>query len=84
MVFVLLVSADSKRGVRMREALTAQGWWATLVTDREGALRAAADHEPEVVIVDENVMGATELVKIFTSLNGGPAPARHRPSVGNS
>ena len=72
MAFVLLVSADSKKGTAMRETLIAQGWWVSLVFDREGALRAAADHEPDLVVVDQRVGSAPELVKIFSSRNGGP------------
>jgi serine/threonine protein kinase/DNA-binding NarL/FixJ family response regulator len=72
MVFILLASADEERGAELRESLGAQGWWITLVGDREGALRAAADHEPEVVVVDAMLPGAAELVRIFSSRNGGP------------
>lgn len=72
MVFILLASADEKSGAELRESLGAQGWWITLVGDREGALRAAADHEPEVVVIDAMVPGAVELVRIFSSRNGGP------------
>ena len=72
MVFILLAATDEEAGSKLRETLGAQGWWVNLVHDREGALRAAADHEPEVVIIDANVSGATELVRIFSSANGGP------------
>lgn len=72
MVFILVATDKAEAGAKLRESLGAQGWWVTIVEDRQGALRAAADHEPRVVIIDGQSAGAVELVRTFASGNGGP------------
>jgi serine/threonine protein kinase/CheY-like chemotaxis protein len=72
MVFILVVTADPEVGKQVKQILGAQGWWVTQVEDRQRALRAAADQEPELLIVDSSVSGVVELIRTFASENGGP------------
>jgi serine/threonine protein kinase/CheY-like chemotaxis protein len=72
MVFILVVTADPEVGKQLKQILGAQGWWVTQVEDRQRALRAAADQEPELLIIDSSVSGVVELIRTFASENGGP------------
>lgn len=72
MILVLAVTPDAAVAQHVRSVLSAQGWWVSVVGDREAALRVAADHEPALVLVDSTIEGAIELVGIFGSKNGGP------------
>ena len=72
MVVILVVSGEARLGRHVRSVLGAQGWWVTAASDREAALRAAADHEPALVLVDNDLDGAAELVRVFGAENGGP------------
>ncbi|MCP4202084.1 MAG: protein kinase [bacterium] len=72
MIVVLVVSSEGRISRHVRSVLGSQGWWVTSASDREEALRASADHEPALVIVDCEVDGATELVRTFGARNGGP------------
>ncbi len=69
---ILLVIGDAEERERIRAALGERGHWVTAVDDRRGALRAAADQAPDLVLVSSEVSGAAEVVKSFGSRNGGP------------
>ncbi len=72
MIVILVVSGEGRIGRHVRSVLGSQGWWVTTAAGREEALRASADHQPALVIVDCEVEGAGELVRAFGSKNGGP------------
>ncbi|MDH3746095.1 MAG: hypothetical protein OES47_13435, partial [Acidobacteriota bacterium] len=72
MVLVLAVTQDKKLDKKIRDALGGEGWWVSQVEDSQSALRSAADHEPHLVLVDEDVNGADDLVRVFGSKSGGP------------
>ncbi len=80
MEFVLVVTAEPDLARAVREVLAAQGWWVTVVAGREAAMRAAADHEPGLVLIDAALEGASELVRTFGSKNGGPGALVMAPS----
>jgi serine/threonine protein kinase/CheY-like chemotaxis protein len=80
MVFILVVTADSEIGKQLKQILGAQGWWVTQVEDRQRALRAAADQEPELLIIDSSVSGVVDLIRTFASENGGPGALVLGPS----
>lgn len=79
---ILVVSNDGRIGRHVRSVLGSQGWFVTTAEDREAALRASADHEPGLVIVDFEVDGASELVRTFGSRNGGPGVLLLEPAEG--
>ncbi len=93
MVLVLAVTDDNELGKRLRDGLGAEGWWVSQVEDRQAALRSAADQEPQLVLIDDEIDGTADLVRVFGSRGGGPgavvlsgevasAPgARHADSV---
>ena len=72
MIVILVVSSEERIGRHVRSVLGSQGWWVTTAADREEALRASADHQPGLVIVDCEIEGAAELVRTFGVKNGGP------------
>jgi CheY-like chemotaxis protein len=72
MVVILVVSGEARVSQHLRSVLGSQGWWVMTAADREAALRAAADHQPALVVVDCEIEGAFELVRVFGARNGGP------------
>ncbi|MCH7665160.1 MAG: protein kinase [Acidobacteria bacterium] len=72
MIVILVVSSEERIGRHVRSVLGSQGWWVTTAADREEALRASADQQPGLVIVDCEIEGAAELVRTFGAKNGGP------------
>ncbi len=69
---ILLVIGSAEERERIRATLGERGLWVTAVEDRRGALRAAADQAPDLVLVSSEVAGASEIVKSFGTRNGGP------------
>lgn len=82
MVVVLVVSSEERIGRHVRSVLGSQGWWVTTASDREEALRAAADQQPALVIVDCEIESAAELVRVFGAKNGGPGVLLLEPPDG--
>lgn len=51
--------------------MTAEGWWVTTVASKEEALRAAADHAPQLLILDRGMDDPASLLEVFSRDNGG-------------
>jgi serine/threonine protein kinase len=72
MAMILLAVEDAGRDAAVRDLLTAEGWWVTTVGSQDEALRAAADHAPQLLIVDPRLAHADALVRAFARRDGGP------------
>ncbi len=72
MSMILLAVEDAVRDAAVRDLLTAEGWWVTTVVSQEEALRAAADHAPQLLIVDAALEMPGELLRAFARQEGGP------------
>ncbi len=73
MSMILLAVEDADRDAPLRELLTAEGWRVTTSSSQEEAIRAAADHAPQLLIVDPSMEQADGLLQTFRSYDGGPA-----------
>lgn len=71
MSMILLAVEDADRDAPIRELLTAEGWWVTTVGSKEEALRAAADHAPQLLILDRGLRDPAGLLRVFSRQNGG-------------
>lgn len=72
MAMILLAVEDAGRDAAIRDLLTAEGWWVTTVGSQEEALRAAADHAPELLIVDSGLAQLGSLLHTVRRSEGGP------------
>ena len=72
MSMILLAVEDAVRDAPVRDLLTAEGWWVTTVVSQEEALRAAADHAPQLLIVDAGLAAPGPLLRAFARQEGGP------------
>jgi serine/threonine protein kinase len=72
MSMILLAVEDAVRDAPVRDLLTAEGWWVTTVVSQEEALRAAADHAPQLLIVDAGLATPGALLRAFARQEGGP------------
>lgn len=72
MSMILLAVEDADRDSPIRDLLTAEGWWVTTVGSQEEALRAAADHAPQLLIIDRTLAQSGDLLQTFGRHEGGP------------
>jgi len=71
MSMILLAVEDLERDAPVRDLLTAEGWWVTTVASKEEALRAAADHAPQLLVLDRGMDDTASLFKVFARAHGG-------------
>ncbi|MEE8369025.1 MAG: hypothetical protein V3S30_12010, partial [Thermoanaerobaculia bacterium] len=69
---ILFVQDNSADGDGIRNALSSQGWHVNMAKNAGEALRSAAEHAPNFVLVDGALADAPSLLKSFSLGNGGP------------
>ena len=69
---ILFVQGNSADGDTIRNALANQGWHVNMARNAGEALRSAAKHAPNLVLVDGTLAEAASLLKSFSLKNGGP------------
>ena len=76
---ILFVQDNSADGDVIRSALSSQGWHVNMAKNAGEALRSAAKHAPNLVLVDGAVAEAPSLLKSFSLGNGGPGAVAISP-----
>jgi len=69
---IFLVDPDVEAAEAVVSHLSAQGWWVSVVQDSDAALRVAAAHAPNLVIVHRRAAPFDALVEAFSRHVGGP------------
>ena len=72
MPLILLAEDESSTIDHVRSALSSQGWLVKTVGDRDQALRAASEFAPQLVLVNDRLAGAQDLIRTFSRRSGGP------------
>ena len=72
MTWILLAEQEAATFKRVRAVLASHGWFLKTVTSRDRAFEVALEEPPLLVLVDESLLGAHELVQAFASTSGGP------------
>ena len=72
MPLILLAEDESPTIDHVRSALSSQGWLVKTVSSRDQALRAASEFAPQLVLINDRLSGAEDLVRTFSRQSGGP------------
>jgi serine/threonine protein kinase len=72
MTWILLAEQEAATFKRVRAVLASHGWFLKTVVSRDQAFEAALEEPPRLVLVDESLPGAQDLVQAFASSSGGP------------
>ncbi|MGB3564616.1 MAG: TonB family protein [Thermoanaerobaculia bacterium] len=72
MTWILLAEQEAATFKRVRAALASHGWFLKTVASRDEAFEVALEEPPRLVLVDESLLGAQDLVQAFASISGGP------------
>ena len=72
MPLILLAEDESSTIDHVRSALASQGWLVKTVGTRDQALRAASEFAPQLVLVNDTLNGAEDLIRTFSRHSGGP------------
>ena len=72
MPLILLAEDESSTIDHVRSALASQGWLVKTVGTRDQALRAASEFAPQLVLVNDTLSGAEDLIRTFSRRSGGP------------
>jgi len=67
-----LAEDESSTIDHVRSALSSQGWLVKTVGDRDQALRAASEFAPQLVLINDRLAGAEDLIRTFSRRSGGP------------
>ncbi|MGH9464564.1 MAG: hypothetical protein ACRD0X_02890, partial [Thermoanaerobaculia bacterium] len=69
---ILVAVRDAPQRESLRAALHREGWQVSVVGSLDSAYRMAADQAPQLVVLDAELPGSEELVKVFARGHGGP------------
>lgn len=69
---ILVAVRDAPQRESLRAALQREGWQVSVVGSLDSAYRMAADQAPQLVVLDSELPGSEELVKVFARRHGGP------------
>lgn len=69
---ILVAVRDAQQRESLRAALHREGWQVSVVGSLDSAYRMAADQAPQLVVLDCELPGSEELVKVFARRHGGP------------
>lgn len=69
---ILVAVRDAAHRDSLRAALQREGWQVSVVGSLDSAYRMAADQAPQLVVLDADLPGSEELVKVFARGQGGP------------
>lgn len=69
---ILVAVRDAPQRESLRAALHREGWQVSVVGSLDSAYRMAADQAPQLVVLDAELPGSDELVKVFARGHGGP------------
>jgi DNA-binding response OmpR family regulator len=72
MTWILLAEQEAATFKRVRAVLASHGWFLKTVTSREQAFDVALEEPPLLVMVDETLQGAQDIVQAFAKASGGP------------
>ena len=72
MTWILLAEQEPATFKRVRAVLASHGWFLKTVATRDQAFEAALEEPPLLVLVDEGLEGAQDVVQAFASASGGP------------
>ena len=72
MTWILLAEQEAATFKRVRAVLASHGWFLKTVVSRDQAFEVALEEPPRLVLVDESLPDAQDLVQAFASTSGGP------------
>ena len=72
MALILLAEDEPSTIDHVRSVLASQGWLVKTVKSRAQALRAASEFAPQLVLLNDQLLGVDDLVRTFSRRSGGP------------